>query len=208
MAIQLKRRERVLMEKTDQEIVGKCVSNLRSGKEFRREFSVLVRRYSRLVFTVVLSMVWDYHRAEEIVQDVFLKAYGKFHTFDRRRNFTAWICKIAKSCCIDFLRKNRLQPLSLDEILIDSKAIPKKLYHNNPTAEVNEMRRKINRAILSLPEGCKEVAIMRFLENMSYREIARNLGLPETTARTRLFRARKILHESLKPLMDQLKGGD
>jgi len=195
------------MDRNDQAIVEECISKMRSGNDFSDDYAALVRRHSRLIFAVALSWVKDYHKAEEIVQIAFLKAYRNLDKFRERGNFTAWLCAIARNCCIDSLRGKNSRLLSIEEITLNHSAIPENLYENKSPAETNEMRRQINRAILFLPELLREAAVMRFLEGASYKQIARRLGVPETTVRTRLFRARKILHKSLQPLMNQLKGG-
>ena len=196
------------MEKSDQEIVEECVSKFHSGEDFRSEFSILVRRHSGLVFSVILSRIGNYHLSEEVAQEAFIRAYRKFSTFNQRKSFMAWICKIAKNCCVDHQRKKTHETLSIDEIYTSQKPVPRELYRNKRQPEVSEMRRKINQAILTLPDMYRKVTIMCFLGKMSYREIARNLNLPETTIKSRLFRSRKILHKSLKPLMGQITGRD
>ena len=71
---------------SDESIVEACLSKMRAGRDFRNEYSELVRRYSRVIFAVVLSRVRDYHRAEEIVQDVFIKAYWKLGRLNGNRD--------------------------------------------------------------------------------------------------------------------------
>jgi RNA polymerase sigma-70 factor, ECF subfamily len=192
------------MDYGDQVIVEKCLRKMQSGKEFRKEYSELVHRYSRFVFAIVLGRINDYHSAEEIVQEVFLKAFRKLGTFNSRGSFSAWLGRIARNSCIDALRRHKNPGVSLDEISLDHQKVPRGLYRNQTEAETNEVRRKINSAILSLPEIFRDVAVMRFLENLSYRQIAQRLGVPESTVKNRLFRIRKILHEKLTPLVKQL----
>ena len=192
------------MDRGDQVIVEECLRKMRLGKEFRHEYSDLVHRYSRFVFAIVLSRINDYHHAEEIVQEVFIKAFRKLGTFNSRGSFSAWLGRIARNSSIDALRRHRNQGLPLDEISLDHQKVPKGLYRNQTDAETNEVRRKINSAILSLPELFRDVAVMRFLENLSYRQIAERLGVPDTTVKNRLFRIRKMLHKKLTPLVKQL----
>jgi len=192
------------MDRGEKSIVDECVRKMRSGKEFREEYAELVHRYSRFVFAIVLSRINDYHKAEEIVQEVFIKAYRKLHTFNRRGKFAAWLGRIARNSSIDALRRAGGMVLSLDEISLDHRKIPEGLYRKKSEAEANEARRRISQVIFALPEIFREVAIMRFLEDLSYRQIAFRLDLPDTTVKNRLFRARKLLHKKLTPLVKQL----
>ena len=195
------------MDRTDQNIVEQCLRKMQAGGDFREEYSKLVRRYSRFVFAIVLGHIKNYHKAEEVVQEVFLKAYNKLGTFNSKGNFNAWLARIAKNRSIDVLRRGGIQPLSIDQIMLDHKTIPAGLYHESSEAEINETRCRINTAILSLPEKLRSVAVMRFMESRSYRQIAVRLSLSETTVKSRLFRARKLLYEQLKPLIKQHAGG-
>jgi len=194
------------MDCSEKNLIEECMRKLRSGKQFHGEFSELVRRYSRLVFAIVLSRIKDYHRAEEIVQDVFLKAYRCFGSFRNRDSFSAWLGRIARNNSIDALRNAGVQPLSLDEISLDHCNIPTGLYNQKSDIEAGEIRRRVNTAILSLPERLREAAVLRFFENLSYRQIALKLGLPEATVKTRLFRARKMLHRKLSFLSSKTRG--
>lgn len=191
---------------SDESIVEACLSKMRAGRDFRNEYSELVRRYTRVIFAVVLSRVRDYHRAEEIVQEVFIKAYRKLGHFSARGSFLSWLCTIAVNSSKDYLGKEKMRSIPFDERILNTSDAPPNLYSVNSQAEANEIGRDILGAILSLPERVRESAIMRFIHDSSYAEIAQRLGLSEGTIKSRLFRARKILHKQLRPLMDQLKG--
>ena len=75
-------------------------------------------------------------------------------------------------------------------------------------AELNEVRMEINKAVLSLPRSLQTIAVLRFMENLSYRQIALRLNLSEASVRNRLSRSRKRLYKKLEPLLMQFAGGD
>ena len=181
----------------DADVVGRA---LRGSQDAYRE---LVLRYQRPVYALVLRMVRDAALAEDLSQEVFLKAFRALATFAPERRFSSWLLKIAHNACLDHLRRHhpQLEPLSGDDdespgplaFLADSSAEPP-----DAAQERADLRRALERAIAALRPEYREVILLRHQEDLAYEEIAEITGLPLGTVKTHLHRARRALAEALR----------
>lgn len=158
-------------------------------------FATLVQRYSGAVFNQAYRMLGDSHEAEDVVQEVMLRAYRRLDSYDPGRRFVTWLLTISSNHCIDRLRRRRISWLTLDDVafwLPSSEAGPEH------SAIAAESRAAVQRALQRLPENYRSVTVLRYWHDLSYLEIAAALGLTEATVKTRLHRARKMLEEALR----------
>lgn len=173
-------------------------SALRGSQAAWRE---LVVRFERPVYTLVLRMVHDPAVAEDLAQDVFVKAFRHLGTYDPERKLASWLFKIAHNTTIDHLRRGMVETVPLapqggerDDggdllaVLADTSV-------EDPQAAVERraMARALERAIASLRGEYREAVVLRYVEGLSYQEICDVLGLPLGTVKTNLHRARKDL---------------
>jgi RNA polymerase sigma-70 factor (ECF subfamily) len=161
-------------------------------------FRELVLRFERPVYGLILRMVRDPSTAEELAQDVFLKAYRRLDSYDPERRFGSWLFKIAHNTTIDHLRRSAPDLVSLEAgdeeggglaaVLADGSA-------ENPeaAAERGDLARDLDRAISVLRPEYREVVVLRHQEGLAYEEISEAMGLPLGTIKTHLHRARKEL---------------
>lgn len=132
--------------------------------------------------------------AKDLTQDALLRIYEKFYTYQGQASIKVWAQRITTNIFLDMVRKKKAQIFSLD----DNEA-----YHYIPDDSVsveNEVAGRIEglelaKAIDKLADQYRIVIILRYLQDMSYREIAETLELPENTVKTHLFRARKLLKD-------------
>ncbi len=162
-----------------------------------RAFSVLIDRYKHMVFTLAAKVLKNHEEAEEVAQDVFVKAYTALTTFKGDSKFSTWLYKITYYRSLDYLKK---QKRSLQTSSIDSDTV----YHLSSmenaldSLETSERKLAIKKAIDELPEDDAVVITLHYFEELSLKEIADIMNLEANTVKVRLFRSRKRLAELLK----------
>jgi RNA polymerase sigma-70 factor (ECF subfamily) len=175
----------MLAEYDESGLVLRC----QAGEPRARE--ALVTVYERIVYTIAFRMTGDREEARDITQAVFLKAFRGLDTFDPRRRFFSWIYRIAVNESIDRLRSRR-QEEALDESREDPADRP------DARAERREIGDAVQAALLELSEDDRQVLVLRHWLDRSHAEIGEALGIPERTAKSRLFEARQRLGRILK----------
>jgi RNA polymerase sigma-70 factor (ECF subfamily) len=173
----------------------------RAGSE--EAFRQLVLRFERPVYGLVLRMVHDPGTAEELAQDVFVKAYRRLETYDPGRRFGSWLFKIAHNTTIDHLRRSAPHLVSLEADTEEGGGLAAVLAHpaaESPeaVAERRDLARDLDRAIATLRPEYRGAVVLRYQEGLSYEEISEAMGLPLGTIKTHLHRARKELAEILR----------
>src|SRR5262249_3486593 len=138
----------------------------------------------------------DRHAAEDLAQDVFLKALAHLDSFRPGTNFRAWLFRIAHNAFVNHTRAAARQRRPVSEEFADRDPGPPEL------AEERESLQRLGRAVAQLPAEFRAAFLLRAEEGLSFRDTARALGLPEETARWRAFKARKKLLSVLNPERD------
>jgi RNA polymerase sigma factor (sigma-70 family) len=171
----------------------------------QKAFEELVKRHQASVYHIVFRIVRDREIASDLVQETFMKAFSSLKSYRSEYRFSTWLYKIAANSSIDFLRKKRIQAMSLDnpiatgdgEVTIE---VPD--YSHHPEEEIIRRERavSIQEAIDSLPEKYRRVIVARHKEEKSYEEIANEMNLPVGTVKARIFRARELLKKRLRAI--------
>jgi RNA polymerase sigma-70 factor (ECF subfamily) len=143
-------------------------------------------------------MVRNDSLAEDLAQEVFLKAFRALDTFDQRRKFSSWLFKIAHNTAIDQLRRRQLDTVPLEVPDPDEPnlvAVVPDARAESPAsrAERRDLARAMQSAVENLKPLYREVVILRYQEGLAYEEIAEITDLPLGTVKTHLFRARKAM---------------
>jgi RNA polymerase sigma-70 factor (ECF subfamily) len=171
-------------------------------------FAELVRRYQDRVYNLIVRMVNRPEDAEELTQEVFLKAFAKIGQFHGMSRFYTWLFRIAKNLTISHRRRaRRVKFHSLtraDDAAETSQADEQTAAladRRNPGPEANLMQqetaRRVTDALAELDEEYRLVVVLRDIEDMDYRQIAEVLDVPAGTVKSRLSRARGLLREKL-----------
>ncbi len=168
-------------------------------------FTTLVNKYQKWVHTLVWRKTGDFHIAEEITQDVFLKAYKKLSTLKPSDHFTGWLYVIASRRCIAWFRKKRLPMTSLDAMPVSE--LEEFCYTQYETelgekTSLEHQRDIIKRLLQKLPESERPVVTLHYLAEMSCEKISEFLGVSPNTIKSRLHRARARLKKQEHLLHD------
>lgn len=167
-------------------------------------FSKLMARYRDSIFFMVLKMVHNRDDAEDLTIEAFGKAFNNIANYSADFAFSTWLFKIATNNSIDFIRKKRLQTTSLDQTskTDDGETTPIAVQDHSPDPEeavIKEQRaQKIRDAIEQLSPKYRSLIELRYLDELSYEEIAEKLDLPLGTVKAQLFRAKDMLYNILK----------
>jgi RNA polymerase sigma-70 factor (ECF subfamily) len=166
-------------------------------------YEALVKKYSNLVGSIAYNIIGDVHVAGDITQETFLKVYRHLPELEEVKRFKGWLCSIVRTTCVDYLRKERIKPASLDKISEDGVEPEGEVIASaiRPVSqELEELREKILSVVNDLPRIYQQIILLRHLRRMTYREMGDYLGLPIATIESRLYRARLMLKEKLQDL--------
>ncbi len=169
----------------------------------QKAYQQLVDKYEKPLYYHILKLVRNREVVEDLVQEAFVKAFDSLKSYNRDYAFSTWIYRIATNNSIDYLRKKKLNTLSIDEP-VPGKDGDMKMELTDETShtdrEIIRKQRKalIREAIENLPEKYRVVIRMRHMEEFSYEEISEELNLPLGTIKAHIFRARELLNKSLK----------
>jgi len=162
-------------------------------------FNALVETYQNLVFSVVLRMIHDRGRAEDLTQEAFVSAYRNLRGY-RGGSFKAWLLRIAKNATLDELRRRKRQPaVSIDaQIATFRETLPSPGQSPGDAAEMRELGTAIAAGLASLPADQRMAVVMVDVEGMSYEETARAMEVSIGTVKSRLNRARGRMRDFLR----------
>ncbi len=171
-------------------------------------FAELVKKYQKAVHTLAWRKIDDFHIAEDITQDVFLKVYQRLHTLKDPNQFSGWLYVITSNLCATWLRKKRLriQPLEDEEAVM----IPRDVYSQHVVEERNQaaaetQREVVKKLLARLKESERTVMSLYYLGEMRVEEISRFLGVSTSTIKSRLRRARNRLQKEETMIREALE---
>jgi RNA polymerase sigma-70 factor (ECF subfamily) len=161
-----------------------------------RAMEALMRRHNRSLYRTARAILRDEAEAEDAVQEAYLHAFRALDTFRGESKLSTWLVRITANEALMRRRRNaRTAMMAAMDVESDSlesdEAGPESL------AQRGEMRRLLEARIDALPDSYRAVFILRALEELTVEEIAAVLGIPDATVRTRYFRARGLMRQSM-----------
>ena len=162
-------------------------------------FSMLVKKYQKQVHALAWRKIGDFHIAEEITQDTFLKAYKRLPTLKKPQRFVSWLYVIAANCCSSWLRKKRLWTQPLEQLEETDNEQQQKATYSGYVVEENErtavaaQRDVVKKLLAKLQESERTVITLHYFGEMSCTEIGAFLGVSANTIKSRLRRAQQRL---------------
>ena len=173
-------------------------------------FTALVRKHQKSVHALAWRRIGDFHFAEEIAQDTFLRAYKALPKLKDPRLFSGWLYVITNQLCNTWLEKNKSIIESVEDIpVVEMQRMSYERYAlDTQEKEAKASRQKLVRQLLmKLPESERTVVTLYYLGEMTTREISKFLGVSVNTITSRLQRARKRLQEKDELLVQEILGG-
>jgi len=161
-------------------------------------YALLVERYKSYVFTLTYRFTKNREDAEEVSQDIFVKAYRSLADFKGTAKFSTWLYTIVNTTCITFLRKKRLDVKSLDDERTFEVADNQDSGLRANQVEQKSRLNMVNQAIALLSPDDAEIITLFYKNEQSLEEISQILGVEANTAKVRLHRARTRLKEKME----------
>ena len=182
-----------------------------------RAFDALVMKYQARVNRLIGRWVKDTHAAEDLTQEVFIRAYKALADFRGDAQFYTWLYRIAVNAAKKHLMAQSREAHTVSMVDIDS---AHETFHAQPDSHTQsidpatpesilasqELAQALEQALSSLPQGQREAITLREIEGMSYEEIASAVDSPVGTVRSRIFRAREEIARLIHPFLNPSRG--
>lgn len=183
---------------------------LAKEKGDEKAYAELMQRYKKPVYHMILKMVRNVDDAEDLTIEAFAKAFKNLQKFNPEFTFSTWLFRIATNNCIDFIRKKKLDTMSINNTFKDDHGdnvdIDIKDVNLNPQEETikSEKVEIIQTIVTKLPPKYQVLVKLRYFEELSYEEIAEELKAPLGTVKAQLHRARELLYDLVKNRKDSI----
>lgn len=170
----------------------------------QQAYAQLMERYRKPLYHTMLKMVKNTDDAEDLTIEAFAKAFKGLKKFKKEYTFSTWLFRIATNNCIDFIRKKKLETLSIhssfkddngEEVAIDVKdhnLDPQELAIKDQKAEIMKL------FVTKLPHKYRRLVELRYFKEFSYDEIAKSIDIPLGTVKAQLHRAKELLFDMVK----------
>ncbi|UCC73349.1 MAG: sigma-70 family RNA polymerase sigma factor [Gemmatimonadota bacterium] len=194
--------EVTLVELQDSELVARFLEG------YGLAFPELVRRYQSRLLNFIYRTIGDRDRAEDLVQETFIRVYRHLHRFDQTKKFSTWIYTIASNLAKNELRNRSRNPLVLFQTIKKNwEADHRPLQWEDPHYRPDDLFRKrhlrdiVEKAVEQLPEHHRSVFVLREMEGKTYEEISEITGVNLGTVKSRLNRARNNFAQIIAPML-------
>ena len=179
-------------ESAERALVERC----RSGSD--AAFCELVDSYKKLIYGVILRTVTDRSRADDLAQEVFLRAYRGLSTFRGESSIATWLFRITRNVCVEVRDRRRFER-SLDVVDHDGRLLLDPGATDRAFA-VMELHDRLDKALAQLPAAARFLVSAHYLGGQKYEDLAQALDLPVGTVKTHLYRAKRRLRALLENL--------
>ena len=174
----------------------------RAKKDDQAAYAQLMDRYQEAIYYMLLKMVNNASDAEDLTIEAFSKAFKNLEQYSPNFAFSTWLFKIASNNCIDFIRKKRIDHISLDREIGDKSRPSNIIMDEVPDPEEDLIKKQkatlMRSVVTTLKPRYRDLVELRYFKEYSYDEISDELNLPLGTVKAQLFRARELLYNILK----------
>ena len=182
-------------------LIKKRIKQVLKGDQ--NAFGEIVEMYKDKVFQISYRMLGNRHEAEDIVQEAFIRAYVNIQRYNLELKFSTWLYRITTNLCIDRIRKKKPDYYLDAEVkgtegLTMYSQVPSKTTLPEDDVESLELQDTIQKEIMKLPEKYRSVIVLKYIEELSLKEISEILEMPLGTVKTRIHRGREALRKRLQ----------
>ncbi|WP_167604939.1 RNA polymerase sigma factor [Maribellus sediminis] len=160
----------------------------------------LYKLYSKGMYNLAVRMTNNQSMAEDVLQDAFIKAFGEINKLKNEKAFGGWLRRIVANLCIDASRKKKL-------LFTDMESLNESELEESVEVDDTVEPEQIHALIKKLPDGAREILVLRALEGYKHSEIGEQLGISESTAKTQFFRAKQLLAKMINEVNDEERSG-
>ncbi len=163
-------------------------------------FAVLVNRYKNMVFTIVKRILKSHEDAEEVAQDVFIKAYQSLNKFKKEAKFSTWLYRIAFNTAVSKTRKKKFEVSAIDDNMVENYT------HDDLVEELDEFayedrKKYFENALKKIPQEDALLLTMFYMEEQTIEEISTVTGLSASNVKVKLHRIRKKLYQTIDEMI-------
>lgn len=190
-----------------QDVDRQLVQRVQQGD--KKAYDLLVLKYQHRIAGLVSRFIRDPHEVQDVTQEAFIKAYRALAGFRGESQFYTWLYRIAINTSKNYLLARKRRPPSgdvdiEDAVFFEDETALKDIASPERNLMRDQLMSAVNEAIKGLPEDLRTALTLREYDDLSYEEIAEVMGCPIGTVRSRIFRAREMVDETIKPLVEKL----
>ncbi len=171
----------------------KWIEEVRSGN--KQAYAKIINKYKNQLYSTVLRMTKNPQDAQDLVQEAFIKVYHQLDKYDQKGSFSSWLYRVTINHCLDEFRKKRY---SFEHVELREESRIENDHHPEIVFLKKEKSRQLERLIATLPEDERMIILLKYANERSYEEISELLGLPLSTVRNKLHRAKKKMRQLVK----------
>ena len=176
----------------------------------RKAYADLMASYREPLYLLLLRMTHNTTMASDLTVETFSKAFSSLHLYSPTNAFSTWLFSIASNHCIDFIRKKRMQTVSINDVAstkdgdVYEYPLPSDLPSPEESMVSKERKAVLHEVVQQIKPRYRRLIEMRYFEEMSYEEIAQQLNMPMGTVKVQLLRARNLLSAMMKNRREQI----
>lgn len=186
----------------DKKLIAKCMNY------DKHSFMELYKMYEKYLYSLCFNYVQNKQDALDLIQEIYIKVFNNIKKFDINMPFHPWIRKIAVNTCLNFQRTIKSNVISMnmfvndeDDITVEDTLVSDEdVLESVVTAEIKDI---IKDNITKLSEEYRLILVLRYYEDLSYKEIAELINKPIGTVKTQIYRAKTLLRKKLKNVIEE-----
>jgi RNA polymerase sigma-70 factor, ECF subfamily len=172
---------------TDELLVSKVLNGERDA------FDILIRKYQGIIYNYIFKMTLSKEDSEDIIQEVFIKAYKNLYKLENKERFYSWLFKIAVNTMNTFLKSKKTYSTLEENLLSNIKSNTKDTPEG--VLQIKEENIEVLARLSVLSDDDRNAIVLKYVQGFSYKEVGEILGIKEETVKTKVFRAKKKLHD-------------